>query len=247
MQSSAPMPPEMAEMSAAAAAKASSVHQEIHDESPTALPGSLIAATSASCYIRAGEGLTLTRNMFDSSVGWWKAIRPCPAGSYGAAADVFFSLGLHEVPCTQCGFGLSSPEAQAVWSSAGTEAAMATGKHGGLTIRRCSWEQVDAQQQHTLYNATRAYCSVLSDRVRITRRLHASMQCDPFCIYMPRSNYMTSAPSDGVGAWCVDCRDVAAIPAQPGSRQQQAACYLQGWASSAHKLQCNFNSNLTQH
>jgi DNA-directed RNA polymerase subunit RPC12/RpoP len=73
------------------------------DESPTAPPGSLTAATSASCYIQTGEGLT--RDMFDQRLTW-RAIRPCPANSYGAADAVF---GLAEVACTQCGFGLGAP------------------------------------------------------------------------------------------------------------------------------------------
>jgi hypothetical protein len=43
--------------------------------------------------------------MFDQN--WtWRAIRPCPANSYGAANEVF---GLAEVPCTQCGLGLGAP------------------------------------------------------------------------------------------------------------------------------------------
>jgi hypothetical protein len=93
------------------------------DESPNAPPGSLIAATSASCYIRNGEGLT--RDAFDASGALtWRAIRPCPASSYGAAADVF---GLTEVPCTQCGFGLSAP--------AGSSSAEQCRNRGGYGFR----------------------------------------------------------------------------------------------------------------
>jgi hypothetical protein len=65
------------------------------DEHPNAAPGSKAPATSASCFIKAGWGIT-----FDpADFALFKAIKPCPANTYGVANDTF---GLINAPCKAC-------------------------------------------------------------------------------------------------------------------------------------------------
>lgn len=77
------------------------------DESPGAPDASLVAATNASCYIRAGWGVVQTSlNSTDSAAAQLLAISPCPANTWGASEDTF---GLASTPgCTPCNNSLVS-------------------------------------------------------------------------------------------------------------------------------------------
>ncbi|WIA40047.1 hypothetical protein OEZ86_013466 [Tetradesmus obliquus] len=65
------------------------------DERPGAAAGSLAPATSAGCYIKAGWGITFDPSDFTK----FKAIKPCPANTYGVANTTF---GLINAPCKAC-------------------------------------------------------------------------------------------------------------------------------------------------
>ncbi|WIA19769.1 hypothetical protein OEZ85_005683 [Tetradesmus obliquus] len=65
------------------------------DERPGAAAGSLAPATSAGCYIKAGWGITFDPSNFTK----FKAIKPCPANTYGVANTTF---GLINAPCKAC-------------------------------------------------------------------------------------------------------------------------------------------------
>ncbi|KAF8072349.1 hypothetical protein HT031_000008 [Scenedesmus sp. PABB004] len=74
------------------------------DELPSAAAGSKVAATSASCYIKAGWGITFDPADFTK----FKAIKPCPANTYGVANTTF---GLINAPCKACTKNLYSAAA----------------------------------------------------------------------------------------------------------------------------------------
>ncbi|KAF8063858.1 hypothetical protein HT031_003715 [Scenedesmus sp. PABB004] len=74
------------------------------DELSTAAAGSKVAATSASCYIKAGWGITFDPADFTA----FKAIKPCPANTYGVANTTF---GLINAPCKACTKNLYSAAA----------------------------------------------------------------------------------------------------------------------------------------
>jgi hypothetical protein len=65
------------------------------DEHPDAAPGAKAPATSASCFIKAGWGITFDPTDFAK----FKAIAPCPANTYGVANETF---GLINAPCKAC-------------------------------------------------------------------------------------------------------------------------------------------------
>jgi hypothetical protein len=79
------------------------------DEHPNAAPGSKAPATSASCFIKAGWGIT-----FDpANFALFKAIKPCPANTYGVANETF---GLINAPCKACTKNLYSLAASTKFS-----------------------------------------------------------------------------------------------------------------------------------
>jgi hypothetical protein len=102
------------------------------DELPSAAAGGKAPASSASCYISAGWGITFDPADFAK----FKAIKPCPANTYGVANETF---GLINAPCKACtknlyslaastnftaclnpgGFGYTSEGANQVRASAG--------------------------------------------------------------------------------------------------------------------------------
>jgi hypothetical protein len=65
------------------------------DEHPNAAAGAKVPATSASCYISSGWGITFDPNDFTK----FRAIAPCPANTYGVANETF---GLINAPCKAC-------------------------------------------------------------------------------------------------------------------------------------------------
>jgi hypothetical protein len=65
------------------------------DELPGAAAGSKAPASSASCYINPGWGITFDPNDFTK----FRAIAPCPANTYGVANETF---GLINAPCKAC-------------------------------------------------------------------------------------------------------------------------------------------------
>jgi hypothetical protein len=73
------------------------------DELPGAAADSRAPASSASCYINPGWGIT-----FDpANFALFKAIAPCPANTYGVANETF---GLINAPCKACTKNLYSLE-----------------------------------------------------------------------------------------------------------------------------------------
>ncbi|WIA13214.1 hypothetical protein OEZ85_006806 [Tetradesmus obliquus] len=72
------------------------------DESPDAAADSKVAASSASCYIKAGWGMSFDPTDFAK----FKATKPCPENTYGVANETF---GLINAPCKACTKNLKSP------------------------------------------------------------------------------------------------------------------------------------------
>lgn len=62
------------------------------DELPNAPNDSKVPATSASCFINAGWGISFDPEDYTK----FKAIKPCPANTYGVAGETF---GLINAPC----------------------------------------------------------------------------------------------------------------------------------------------------
>jgi hypothetical protein len=73
------------------------------DELPGAAADSKAPASSASCYIKAGWGITFDPVDFTK----FRAIVPCPANTYGVANTTF---GLINAPCKACTKNLYSLE-----------------------------------------------------------------------------------------------------------------------------------------
>uniref|UniRef100_A0A383VQR0 Tyrosine-protein kinase ephrin type A/B receptor-like domain-containing protein n=1 Tax=Tetradesmus obliquus TaxID=3088 RepID=A0A383VQR0_TETOB len=74
------------------------------DEMPGVAADAKAPASSASCYIKAGWGITFDPSDFTK----FKAIKPCPANTYGVANTTY---GLINAPCKACTKNLYSLEA----------------------------------------------------------------------------------------------------------------------------------------
>jgi hypothetical protein len=79
------------------------------DELPSAAAGAKAPASTASCYISAGWGITFDPANFTL----FKAIKPCPANTYGVANETF---GLINTPCKACTKNLYSAAASTKFS-----------------------------------------------------------------------------------------------------------------------------------